>query len=42
MMESLWGLFFTKAKARLFSNMNANKGLPEPRLKLTPTSISET
>ena len=42
MMKSLWALFFTKATARLFSQMNANKDLPEPGFKMTPTSISQT
>ena len=36
MMKSVWALFFTKATERLFSNMDANKDLPEPRLNMTP------
>ena len=42
MMKSLWALFFTMATARLFSKMNANKDLPEPGLKMMPTSSSQT
>jgi hypothetical protein len=42
MMKSLWALFLTMATARLFSKLNANKDLPEPGLKMMPTSISQT
>ncbi len=42
MIKSLWALFFTKATARLFSHMSANKDLPNPRFKMTPASISKT
>jgi hypothetical protein len=42
MMKSLWAFCFTMATARLFSKMNANKDLPEPRSKMMPTSSSQT
>ena len=41
-MKSLSALFFTMATERLLSKMNGNKELPEPRFKMTPTSISQT